>query len=91
LSRKRARRTMFVAMPYEETPSTRKARALFSTVLWLVLAPFFVGMWFWFGWWVLIGVAGAIWWTRDYILSGGIDADYVGRAGGWPGKPRSNR
>lgn len=76
-------------MPYEEKPSTRRTRMVISGFIWVVLGPLFVMLWFLMGWLALIGVAAAVWWTQDYIRKGGIDIDYVSRAGGWSGKPPS--
>lgn len=32
--------------------------------------PLFVGLWFWFGWWVLLLAALAVWATLDYVRRG---------------------
>jgi hypothetical protein len=60
-----------------------------SGLFWVILVPFLVMLWLEMWWLALIGVAGAVWWTQDYIRKGGIDPDYVSRAGGWSGKPPS--
>jgi uncharacterized membrane protein YdbT with pleckstrin-like domain len=40
--------------------------------LWIVLGPFMVGFVFWFGWWSLVLVAGAVWATYDYLKRGDV-------------------
>ena len=76
-------------MSSTEQPSTKRTSVVTSGVIWVVLIPFFLMLWLLMGWFTLIGVAGAVWWTQDYIRKGGIDPDYVSRAGGWSGKPPS--
>jgi hypothetical protein len=62
-------------------------------LLWLLLFPFFVGMWLLLGWFVtLLFVVGSVWLTQDYIRRGSFaNADTVTRAGGWTGEHRSER
>jgi len=74
-------------MSSTEKPSTRRSRMVIAALIWVVMIPFFIMLWFMVGWLSVVGVAGAVWWTQDYIRRGGIDPDYVGRAGGWSGKP----
>lgn len=47
-------------MPYEGKASTRRTRMVFSGLIWVVLVPLLVMLWFSMGWLVLIGVAGAV-------------------------------
>ena len=62
-----------------EKPITRRTRILIAAGLWLIIGvPVFVALWFWLGWWVLLGVALAIWATMDYIKIGGT-GDVVDR------------
>ena len=79
-------------MAYEEKPSKRRVRVVIAGLFWLLLVPFFVGMWSLLGWLTLLFVAGIVWLTQDYIRRGSfIDPDMTTRAGGWTGKPRSRR
>ena len=79
-------------MSYEEKPSKRRTRMVIAGLFWLLLVPFFIGMWSLLGWLTLLFVAGSVWLTQDYIRRGSfIDPDTTTRAGGWTGKPRSGR
>ena len=83
---------MSVTMSYQEKPSTRTTRIVVSGLLWVVGVPFLIVLWFWLGWWSLFFVVGSVWLTWDYIKQGSIvSADTVTRAGGWAGKPPSER
>ena len=42
------------------------------------LTEYFAGLWLMLGWWVLIGVAVAVWATVDYVKKGGT-GDVVDR------------
>jgi hypothetical protein len=80
-------------MSYAENPSKRWTRVVIAGLLWLLLFPFFVGMWLLLGWFVtLLFVVGSVWLTQDYIRRGSFaNADTVTRAGGWSGEHRSER
>ena len=79
-------------MPYEEKPSTRQRRIVIAALLWLILGPLLIGLFYLMGWWGLIFATGSVWLTWDYIRKGSfVDADDVTRAGGWAGKGRSGR
>jgi hypothetical protein len=53
-----------------ERPITRRTRVVIVALLWAVGIPLFVGLWFWFGWWVLLLVAASAWATVDYVRRG---------------------
>ena len=79
-------------MSYAEKPSKRRTRVVIAGLLWLLLVPFFVGMWLLLGWLTLLFVVGSVWLTQDYIRRGSFaNADTVTRAGGWSGEHRSER
>jgi hypothetical protein len=80
-------------MSYTEKPSKRRTRVVIAGLLWLLLVPFFVGMWLLLGWFVtLLFVVASVWLTQDYIRRGSFaNADTVTRAGGWSGEHRSER
>jgi fatty acid desaturase len=67
-------------MPYgSEKDVSKRTRVIIAAVVWLVIAlPVFIWFWQMVGWWVLIGVAVAIWVTYDYIKKGGT-GDVVDR------------
>ena len=55
----------------EKPPAPRRTRIVIVGVVWVVLGiPLFVGLSFWFGWWVLVGIAAAVWGTIDYVKHG---------------------
>jgi len=80
-------------MSYAEKASKRRTRVMIAGLLWVLLVPFFIGMWLVLGWFVtLLFVVGSVWLTQDYIRQGSFaNADTVTRAGGWTGKQRSER
>ena len=54
-----------------EKPISKRTRVVIIVLLWLVIGvPFFVGMGFWMGWWVLPFLALAVWATIDYMRRG---------------------
>ena len=54
-----------------EKPISKRTRVVIILVLWLIVCvPFFVGMWFLMGWWVLLFLAVAVWATVDYMRRG---------------------
>jgi hypothetical protein len=54
----------------EKPNTTKRTRVIIVAVLWVVLIPLLVGLWFWMGWWVLLLVALAGWATLDYVKRG---------------------
>jgi len=80
-------------MSYEEKPSTRRTRTVVAGLLWLLLIPFFVGLWLLLGWLLTpLFIGGSVWLTQDYVRRGSFaNADTVTRAGGWTGEHRSER
>jgi hypothetical protein len=60
-------------MPYVEQPPSKKARIAWLVGAWLVfIGPFTVLFFFWFGWWGLISLALALWFSYDYLKRGGF-------------------
>ncbi len=53
-----------------EKPTTMKARIAIIAVWWLIGTPLLVGLWFLFGWWVLVPAAVGVWATIDYLRRG---------------------
>jgi fatty acid desaturase len=53
-----------------EKPTTRKTRIGALAIAWLVGITLLIGLWFWFGWWVLILVAVGVWASVDYLRRG---------------------
>lgn len=54
-----------------EKPLSKRTRIVLVLLSWLIIGiPLFVGLWFWFGWWVLVLFAGAVWATFDYMKRG---------------------
>lgn len=54
-----------------EQPISKRTRVVMVVLSWVVIGiPLFVGLWFWFGWWALILLAGAVWATFDYMKRG---------------------
>ena len=55
-----------------EKDITKRGRIVIVVVLWVVGIPLFIGLWL-LSWWVaLIGIALALWGTRDYVKKGGL-------------------
>ncbi|MGI9609953.1 MAG: hypothetical protein ACR2NL_06625 [Acidimicrobiia bacterium] len=55
-----------------EQEITKRTRIIIVAVLWmLILVPLLALLFAMIGWWVLIGVAAAVWATVDYIKKGG--------------------
>lgn len=45
-----------------EQPISKRTRVVMVLLSWLVIGiPLFVGLWFWFGSWVMVLLAGAVW------------------------------
>ena len=53
-----------------EKPTTTRTRILIVALWWLIGIPFAIGLWFWFGWWVLILPAVGAWASVDYLRRG---------------------
>lgn len=53
-----------------EKPTTMKARITIIAVWWVIGTPLLVGLWFLFGWWVLVLAAVGVWATIDYLRRG---------------------
>jgi len=73
-------------MPYgTEKPITQRTRVVIVSVLRAIGMPFFIGLSFLMGWWVLVLVAPAIWATRDYVIRGDFfgGVDQVSKIGGY--------
>ena len=60
-------------MPYVERPPSKRTRLVWLIVSWvLFFGPFTVFFFFWFGWWGLISLALALWFSYDYLKRGGF-------------------
>ena len=63
-------------MPYVEKPPSKRARVFWLIVSWvLFFGPFTVVLFFWAGWWGLLSLALALWFSHDYLKRGGFTED----------------
>ena len=53
-----------------EKPTTKKMRIGVLAIVWLPGIALPIGLWFWFGWWVLILAAVGVWASADYLRRG---------------------
>ena len=53
-----------------EKATTKKMRIGVLAIAWLVGVTLLIGLWFWFGWWVLILAAVGVWASVDYLRRG---------------------
>jgi hypothetical protein len=53
-----------------EQPTTTTARIVVLAVVWIFGIALLIGLWFWFGWWVLILAVLGLWASVDYLKRG---------------------
>ena len=57
-------------MPYEEKPTSKRARLVYIILAWIPVGGMLYAMWYLMGWWFLVLMVAAVWTTWDYWRKG---------------------